>query len=98
MLAFLTTFFGDEKHQAGFISGLAIFLTQFAASKGLLIDQHTADAVSGGIVALGAFVIGGHAHVQHAEAHADGAVEVARINSTSPVGLAVAAAAATAKA
>lgn len=80
-MAFLTNFFSDEKHQAGFVAGVAMFLVQFAASKGIVVDPHTADMVSGGIVALGAFVIGGHAHVQHAETHADAAVTVAKLNT-----------------
>lgn len=77
MRAFLT----DPAHIAAFAAGLTTLLVQGAASKGFVIDAHTADAFTACVVGLALAVIGKHTSTANAETKADAQVDSAKIEA-----------------
>jgi hypothetical protein len=78
---FLASFL-DPKKAAPISAALATILVQLAASREWALDAHTADALSTAFVTLALAVAASHAHVEHAETHADATVKAAEIAST----------------
>lgn len=76
MIAFLS----DKKNQVAVAAALATLLLQVARSKGWdFLDADTANHLTLAVVALGVGLMGSHAHVENGEAHADGAIDAAKV-------------------
>lgn len=74
----------DPKNLAAMGGVLATLLVQFTASHGVAVDQGTANSLSLGILGLAGSLVLGHAHVQHAETHAEANENVAKITASMP--------------
>lgn len=74
-------FLSDKKTLTA-ISGAAVaVLVQVLAKHGLELDSSSANTLTGAVAVIFGLLIGGHAHVEHAEVHADAHVEATEIQN-----------------